>query len=203
MMETKTCSKCNETKTVDLFYKRSDLTGKYTSHCRACKRAHDNAHCALPETKKKRAEYSKKLRSTPEYKAKESAYKYVYYRLPEKREAGKIKQRIRRLNPEVVQQERLRDAAYAKANPEKFAMKTRKRKVAKLQRTPFWLNAGQQFEMECIYKYCASLRSIGLDYEVDHIVPLQGKTVSGLHAPWNLQVITASENASKGNRLWQ
>lgn len=201
-METKTCTKCGETKTLDLFYKRSDQAGKYSSHCRACKRAHDNAHCALPETKIKRAEYSKQLRSTPEYKAKEFEYKYTYNRLPEVKEAKKIKQRIRRLDPEVVAQERLRDAAYAKAHPEKFAMKTRKRKVAKLQRTPFWLNAGQDFEMECIYKYCASLRSIGLDYEVDHIIPLQGNDVSGLHVPWNLQVITGAENSAKGNRLW-
>jgi 5-methylcytosine-specific restriction endonuclease McrA len=200
-METKTCTKCGETKTLDLFYKRSDQAGKYTSHCRACKRAHDNAHCALPETKIKRAEYSKQLRSTPEYKAKEFDYKYTYNRLPEVKKAKKLKQRIRRLDPEVLAQERLRDAAYAKAHPEKFAMKTRKRKVAKLQRTPFWLNAGQEFEMECIYKYCASLRSMGFDYEVDHIVPLQGKIVSGLHAPWNLQILTASENASKGNRI--
>jgi len=201
-METKTCTKCKETKTVDLFYKRSDLPGKYTSHCRACKRAHDNAHNALPETKFKRSEHLKKIRSTPEYKAKEYEYKYTYNRLPEVKEAKKLKQRIRRLDPNVVKQERLRDAEYAKANPEKFAMKTRKRKVAKLQRTPFWLNAGQEFEMECIYKYCAALRSVGLDYEVDHMVPLQGKTVSGLHVPWNLQILTASENAAKGNRLW-
>ena len=200
-METKICTKCNETKTVDLFYKRSDLLGKYTSHCKACKRAHDNAHNALQETKSKRSEYLNRLRSTPEYKAKESAYKHAYYRLPEIREAGKIKQRVRRMNPDVVQQERLRDAAYAKAHPEKFAMKTRRRKVAKLQRTPFWLNDVQLFEMECIYKYCAALRSVGLDYEVDHIVPLQGKSVSGFHVPWNLQVLTASQNASKGNRF--
>jgi len=201
MIETKTCTKCNETKTIDLFYKRSDQLGKYTSHCKACKRAHDNAHCALESTKAKRAEYLKNLRSTPEYKAKESAYKHAYYRTDAYRIAKKLKQKLRRLDPNILQQLKLRDAAYAKAHPEKFAMKTRKRKIIKLQRTPFWLNAGQNFEMECIYKYCAALRSIGLDYEVDHIVPLKGKSVSGLHVPWNLQVLTASENASKGNRF--
>jgi len=91
---------------------------------------------------------------------------------------------------------------WKKLNVDLVNINTAKRRYARLKRTPFWLNAGQDFEMECIYKYCASLRSIGLDYEVDHIVPLQGKTVSGLHVPWNLQVITASENAAKGNRLW-
>lgn len=86
-------------------------------------------------------------------------------------------------------------------NPSSMHFFNAKRHAAKLQRTPAWLNSGQWFEIECIYKYCAALRSVGLDYEVDHIVPLQGKSVSGFHVPWNLQVLTASENASKGNRF--
>lgn len=202
MMETKVCTKCNETKTVDLFYKRSDRLSGYTSHCKACKRAHDNAHYSKPEIKQKVSEYAKARRELPEVKAEQFAYRKTYNKLDRVKEAKKLHQRGRRLNSEVVQKERLRDAQYAKQHPEKFAMKTRKRKIAKLNRTPFWLNDGQLFEMESVYKYCASLRAIGLDYEVDHIIPLQGKTVSGLHAPWNLQVITASENAAKGNRIW-
>ena len=75
-----------------------------------------------------------------------------------------------------------------------------KRRASKLQRTPFWLNDGYLFEMESIYKYCNALREIGLDYHVDHIIPLQGKKVSGFHVPWNLQVIPAKENLSKGNQ---
>ena len=66
---------------------------------------------------------------------------------------------------------------------------------------PAWLNAGHMLEMESIYVYCSALRSVGLDYHVDHIVPLRGDEVSGLHAPWNLQVIPGVENMSKGNRF--
>ena len=72
-------------------------------------------------------------------------------------------------------------------------------RTAKADRMPDWLNVGHLFEMECVYTYCSALRSVGLDYHVDHAVPLRGESVSGLHVPWNLQVLPGRENMSKGN----
>jgi hypothetical protein len=71
---------------------------------------------------------------------------------------------------------------------------------SKDDRMPEWLDPIDLLEMESIYAYCSALRKCGLDYHVDHIVPLRGTIVSGLHVPWNLQVIPGRENMSKGNK---
>lgn len=88
-----------------------------------------------------------------------------------------------------------------RANPERKYMDTAKRRASKLKRTPVWLDVTQKAEIEFTYLYCSALRSIGMDVHVDHIVPLQGKTVSGMHVPWNLQVIHAKDNLRKANNL--
>ena len=74
------------------------------------------------------------------------------------------------------------------------------RHTAKIQRTPKWLSSDDLWLIEQAYEL-ASLReqTCGGKWHVDHIVPLQGKNVSGLHVPWNLQVIPASVNCSKRN----
>jgi len=104
---------------------------------------------------------------------------------------------------------------WGKKNPQKLAEYQRRKNAkdkgkrnlltanyrqAKIDRMPLWLSETDKTQMESIYKYCAGLREAGLDYHVDHVVPLRGENVSGLHVPWNLQVIYGPDNMSKGNR---
>lgn len=75
-------------------------------------------------------------------------------------------------------------------------------RARKLKATPDWLTA---FDLEMI-KWTYEAAKIAEDhygepYHVDHIIPLKGENICGLHVPWNLQVLTAYENISKGNRL--
>jgi hypothetical protein len=72
--------------------------------------------------------------------------------------------------------------------------KCRKYQAALLSRTPTWLTPEHIHEMDSIYEKCPPF------CEVDHIVPLQGINVSGLHVPWNLQYLTISDNRSKSNK---
>lgn len=77
--------------------------------------------------------------------------------------------------------------------------KIRRRQSAQLNRTPKWADLKA---IKAIYKE-ASIRSKkeGIKYHVDHIIPLRGKNVSGLHIHSNLQIITAHENALKHNKF--
>jgi hypothetical protein len=77
-----------------------------------------------------------------------------------------------------------------------------KRKAAKLCRTPSWLSDFDLLKIKCLYQVAAMrTKESGQAWQVDHIVPLQGKTVSGLHVPWNLQVIPALDNLKKNNKF--
>lgn len=101
-------------------------------------------------------------------------------------------------NPE---KKRNMNKAHYYNNKSYYVAKCAKYRAAKLKRTPKWLNSEQLTYIEKEYSMAKKLEAItGDKYHVDHIIPLQGRFVSGLHVPWNLQVIEASENKSKGNR---
>jgi 5-methylcytosine-specific restriction endonuclease McrA len=121
------------------------------------------------------------------------------------------------LSPKTFQNKKIGDKKWAKQNPEKvktirakwnkknLAIKngfTAKRRANKIQATPTWLTKNHFNEIAEFYKMAKELEKVFLwKQEVDHIVPLQGENVSGLHVPWNLQILSKKENSSKGNKF--
>jgi hypothetical protein len=148
--------------------------------------------------KKERAlkleEYAQKMR---ERRANET---------PEKRalrlEKAKEKQRVWRIKNKDhigIKQSKQR---YKERNIGKVRADTVRRRLAKIQRTPLWLDKDELWLIEQAYDL-AALRSkiFGFQWHVDHILPLQGKFVSGLHVPKNLQVIPWIDNVKKSNKV--
>lgn len=89
---------------------------------------------------------------------------------------------------------------YYKENKDQFVAQTAKRRAKKLNATPDWLTKEHLEDIKSMYSLSKKLETLcGLKYHVDHIVPLQGGNVCGLHVPWNLQILEASINLSKGN----
>lgn len=90
--------------------------------------------------------------------------------------------------------------AYA-ASPERRGYKRAKRAKRRcdtLNRTPKWLTKEDKQAIKQIYELAVTMSTkLGIEHHVDHIIPLRGKYVSGLHVPANLQVLSASENLKK------
>ena len=77
-----------------------------------------------------------------------------------------------------------------------------KRRADKLNRTPKWITKDDLWIIKEAHEL-ATLRSklFGFDWHVDHIIPLKGKIVSGLHVPNNIQVIEGKINIMKNNKF--
>lgn len=87
---------------------------------------------------------------------------------------------------------------WKKSNKGKVNSYTAKRHSSKMSRTPKWAD----FEkIKSYYDVCSFFNEVNgyTKYHVDHIIPLQGKEVSGLHVHTNLQILLADENIKKSN----
>lgn len=75
-----------------------------------------------------------------------------------------------------------------------------RRECNKLNATPAWadLKAIEKFYIQAKNRE----QDFGIKYHVDHVVPLLGDTVCGLHVEYNLQLLPAVDNIKKGNKLW-
>ena len=111
--------------------------------------------------------------------------------------SDKKKQSYERNKEQHLKQKR----EYRQANKGKINALVAARKKHIKQRTPAWLTEFDRLKIQCIYSVAAMLtRENKEPWHVDHTIPLQGKLISGLHVPENLQLMRGLENISKKNR---
>ena len=91
---------------------------------------------------------------------------------------------------------------YRQDNKGKINALVAARKKIVRQRTPIWVGKEEKWLIKEAYEL-AALRTklFNFSWHVDHVIPLQGKTVSGLHVPNNLQVIPWLLNIKKKNKV--
>ena len=202
-VKTKVCSKCKIEKLVKEFHKDSSSKDGLNLCCKVCN---------LEKSKKWRKanshkikEYNKKYHKTNSDKAKKYHKEWRKSNPNYGREYGKANsERVKeyRKDYQKANYDKIKERwkEYTKANPDKINAHTAKRRSKKLQATPPWLTKEHLSDIRAYYTKSKALEeSTGIKHHVDHIVPLQGENVCGLHVPWNLQVLTASENLAKKN----
>jgi hypothetical protein len=221
----KKCPKCKKNKKVAEFHKSLSAKSGLQSWCKSCKR---NEGKTLTAKIRQQEYYKNNINSIKKYKhnwhiknrkkillrvkkyTKENyeeikAYKKEY-RKNNKEKIAADNKKYQQENPEKVN---ANTRKWAKNNPDKVLASVRKRQLTKTKQTPKWLTEEQLKEIEWFYTTAKELQWLSEEpLEVDHIIPLKAinaKTkehiACGLHVPWNLQIISASKNRSKGNRI--
>ena len=105
-------------------------------------------------------------------------------------------------DPSFVKRQREYRKLWRQSKKHKNAAKEAKRRASKKSATPDWLSDEQKAHILRTYKLREFISEVtGETYHVDHIVPLGGKNVCGLHVPWNLRVIPAKHNLKKANKF--
>ena len=192
----KTCVTCLKTKSLDEFYKRKDSPDGFRNDCKGCRKARSLKNFySDPDVKraKNMEAYWKRKEQNPDL------WKIVY---------AKNKEKFSILSKEYYQankEKRIRAVVeWAKNNKGKANANKKAYKASKQRACPQWVKNDEDLMWMMQEAYdLAALRTemLGFQWHVDHKVPLRGKSVSGLHVPWNLQVLPGSENCSKSNNF--
>jgi len=216
----KTCTCCSESKPLDMFHKRAKSLDGLALICKTCDKAYKLANkekIAAARKEYRKANKEKIAQNLKEYRQANKdrlAQQDKEYRQANKEKIAERTKKYRQENADKVKEVQknyleknaekvlARQKTYRENNKPLRTALERKRQAAKIHRTPAWLTDSDKLRMACLYQLSAMrTRESGQEWHVDHIIPLQGRLVSGLHVPSNLRVVTAVENRQKYNNF--
>lgn len=120
------------------------------------------------------------------------------YRIDNKEEIKKKVSEYRLKNKGIYS---AKQRQWRQENKGKVAAISANRRFVNKSASPPWLSDIHRAQIQWYYKAAEMFKKdSGVKYDVDHIHPLNGSNFSGLHVPWNLQIIKSFDNCSKGNR---
>jgi hypothetical protein len=153
-----------------------------TRHCMPCRNVQRKEYESRPEVRERNRE---RLRGDPKKLA------------ANRRWLEKAKK-----DPKFIERERKRGRDRAKRDKHKWVAVAADRRARRLQATPPWTDEQMRSDIKEIYAAARRQTDLtGVSHHVDHIHPLRGENFCGLHVPWNLCIMRADQNISKGNRL--
>ena len=143
------------------------------------------------QSNEKRSEYFAKYNQSDAGRAA----KRKYY------EANKNLVIIKAMSRDNAQRQQYRNN-WKKNNPESVKIDTNNRRRRHKNASPPWLTKEHKEQIKSLYRDAlVATRVTGVQYVVDHEVPIRSELVCGLHVPWNLRVITQEENLKKSNKI--
>lgn len=191
MSEQRACTKCGESKPLSEFAKNGP--GRLHTACKACQR--EVARLARLENPERVREIERRT-----YERNREA-KLAGMRAYSATNAEKRRELERKRYEAEKERIKARNYAYRKERPHMVQAWNGSRRAAEKRATPLWADMQAIGEF---YALAARLtQETGELHHVDHVIPLRGKNVSGLHVQTNLRVVRAAENLKKGARLEQ
>lgn len=219
----KVCNKCKIERDTTQFFKDKSKKDGFHTICKICRKEYqkeyyeenkdriseqhkqynkENKDKIAEKVKIRRLNNIEKVRVKRKEKYQETREESIEYsRRYNEENKDKIKEARRLYYLKNSEDIKRKSSEHKHLNRDRYNALSAKRNAQKLNATPKWLTKDQLEEINDFYIMAKMFQIYtGLKYHVDHIIPLQGLDVCGLHVPWNLQILEASENISKGNR---